>query len=68
MRVYLQHIDTIKNAKLLLHAQPQKFLCDPSHRIKVTVKDLFGLALMSKTKLKYEKIAILRLKNTKGVG
>ena len=48
MRANLHHIGTHKNGKLPILAHQPKFLCDPSHRIKVTVKDIFALALMSK--------------------
>ena len=62
MRATLQHIGTHKNGKLLLHISEPTFLCDPSHRIKVMVKDVFGLALMSNSKSECRKIDALRLK------
>ena len=68
MRAHLQHVGTIKNGKLPLEVHQPKFLCDPSHRIKVMVKDIFGLATMSNAKSEFEKIDALRIKNTSDVG
>ena len=62
MRANLHHIGTHKNGKLPTSAHQPKFLCDPSHRIKVMVKDIFALALQSKTKSNAEKIDAMRLK------
>ena len=62
MRAHLKHIGTEKNAKLPLHIHEPSFLCDPSHRIKVMVKDIFALALQSKAKSNAEKIDAMRLK------
>ena len=45
MRAHLKHIGTEKYAKLPLQVNPPSFLCDPSHSIKVMVKDIFALAL-----------------------
>ena len=56
MRANLHHIGTHKNGKLPTLAHQPKFLCDPSHRIKVMVKDIFALVLMSKTKSNAEKM------------
>ena len=68
MRANLHHIGTHKNGKLPILAHQPKFLCDPSHRIKVMVKDIFALALMSKTKSNSEKIDAMRLKSIVDVG
>ena len=65
MRAHLTHVGADKG-KLPLHVPEPKFLCDPSHRIKVMVKDIFGLALMSKKKSECEKIDALRLKKYLG--
>ena len=65
MRAHLTHVGADKG-KLPLHVPEPKFLCDPSHRIKVMVKDNFGLALMSKKKSECEKIDALRLKKYLG--
>ena len=62
MRAHLHHVGTIKNGKLPIYVFAPSFLCDPSHRIKVMVKDIFGLALMSNSKSECEKIDTLRLK------
>ena len=48
MRAHLKHIGTHKHGKLPLHIIEPLFLCDPSHRIKVMVKDIFALALVKK--------------------
>ena len=45
MCAHLRWIGTEKNAKLPLNVYQPSFLCDPSHRIKVMVKDIFALAL-----------------------
>ena len=58
MRATLRHIGTHKNGKLPLHISEPTFLCDPSHRIKVMVKDVFGLALMSNSKSEYRKLTL----------
>ena len=52
----------LKNAKLPKDVHQPIFLCDPSHRIKVMVKDVFALALMSNSKSECQKIDALRLK------
>ena len=65
MRAHLRHIGMDKG-KLPLDVPAPTFLCDPSHRIKVMVKDIFGLALMSKTKSECEKIDALRIKKYYG--
>ena len=44
MRAHLTHLGVVKNGKLPLDVPQPMFLCDPSHRIKVMVKELFGLA------------------------
>ena len=62
MRAHLKHIGTEKNAKLPLHIHEPCFLCNPSHRIKVMVKDIFTLALQSKSKSNAEKIDAMRVK------
>ena len=62
-RVHLKHIDTEKYAKVTLQVHPPLFLCDPSHFIKVMVKDIFALALQSQVKSNTEKIDAMRLKN-----
>ena len=64
MRAHLKHVGTHKHGKLPLHILVPLFLCDPSHRIKVMVKDIFGLALASNSKSECQKIDALRLKNT----
>ena len=58
MRDYLTHIGEDKG-KLSLDTPEPKFLCDPSHCIKVMVKDIFGLALMSKKTSECGKIGAL---------
>ena len=65
MRAHLRHIGSDKG-KLPLDVAEPTFLCDPSHRIKVMVKDMFALALMSKTKSECEKIDALRIKKYLG--
>jgi hypothetical protein len=65
MRAHLRHIGNEKG-KLPLDVLEPTFLCDPSHRIKVMVKDIFGLALSSKAKSECEKIDALRLKKYYG--
>ena len=62
MRATLQHIGTHKNGKLRLDVLVPTFLCDPSHRIKVMVKDIFVMALSSDAKCECKKIDALRLK------
>ena len=49
MCAHLRHIGNDKG-KLLLDVIEPIFLCDPSHHIKVMVKDIFGLTLSSKKK------------------
>ena len=66
MRAHLHHIDTYKGGKLPLSVPQPIFLCDPSHRIKVMVKEIFALALSSKAKSDCEKIDALRLKKYLG--
>ena len=66
MHAHLKHIGNDKG-KLPMNVIEPTFLCDPSHRVKVMVKDIFGLALSSKTKSECEKIDALRLKNITGV-
>ena len=56
MRAHLKHIGTHANAKLPLDIPQPTFLCDPSHRVKVMVKDIFKLALASKKVSECEKI------------
>ena len=68
MRAHLRWIGTEKNAKLPLNVYQPSFLCDPSHRIKVMVKDIFALALQSKSKSNAEKIDAMRVKNIADVG
>ena len=65
MRTHLRHIGNYKDN---LHFDMLKpiFLCDPSHYMRVMVKDIFGLDLMSKTKSVCEKIDTLRLKKYYG--
>ena len=65
MQAHLTHIGSDKG-NLPLDVPEPTFLCDPSHWIKVMVKDIFGLALMSKTKSECEKIDVLRLKKYMG--
>ena len=65
MRAHLKHIGSDKG-KLPIGVFEPTFLCDPSHRVKVMVKDIFGLALSSKTKSECEKIDALRLKKYYG--
>ena len=67
MRAHLKHEGTSKNAALPKDVHQPIFLCDPSHRIKVMVKDIFPLALMRDSKSEYKKIDALRLKNTLAV-
>ena len=62
MRAHLKHENTEKNAKLPRYVHPPIFLCDPSHRIKVMIKEVFALALMSNSKSECKKIDALRLK------
>ena len=62
MRAHLKHIGTEKNAKLPLHIHQPYFLCNPSHCIKVMVKDIFALALQSKAKSNAEEIDAMRVK------
>ena len=66
MRAHLKHIGNDKG-KLPINVLEPTFLCDPSHRVKVMVKDIFGLALSSKTKSECEKIDAVRLKSIMGV-
>ena len=47
MRAHLKHEGTGKKAALPKDVHQPIFLCDPSHRIKVMVKEVFALALMS---------------------
>ena len=62
MRAHLKHIGTHAGAKLPLDIPKPTFLCDPSHRVKVMVKDIFKLALASKKVSECEKIDTLRFK------
>ena len=55
MRAHLKNVGGNKG-KLPLDEPKPKFLWDPSHHIKVIVKDIFGLALMSKKKSEREKL------------
>ena len=48
MRAHLSHIGTHKHGMLPVHINQPVFLCDPSHRIKAMVKDVFSVALSSK--------------------
>ena len=66
MRAHLSHIGTHKHGMLPLHINQPVFLCDPSHRIKAMVKDVFALALSSKENSECEKIDALRLKKYLG--
>ena len=66
MRAHLKHIGAHQKGKLPLHIPEPFFLCDPSHRIKVMVKDIFGLALASNSKSECQKIDALRLKKYLG--
>ena len=66
MRAHLKHIGNDKG-KLPINVLEPTFLCDPSHRVKVMVKDIFGFALSRKTKSECEKIDALRLKSITGV-
>ena len=50
IRAHLQHTGNDKG-KLPLHVPKPVFLCDPSHWIKVIVKEVFGLDLMSLKKV-----------------
>ena len=65
MRAHLTHIGSDKG-KLPLYVFAPGFLCDPSHRVKVMVKDIFALALMSNAKSECEKIDALRIKKYVG--
>jgi len=65
MHAHLTHVSGDKG-KLPLDVPKTKFLCDPFHCIKITVKDIFGLALMSKKKSECEKFDALRLKKYLG--
>ena len=62
MRAHLKHEGTGKNAKLPKEVHQPIFLCDPSHRLKVMVKDVFALAIMGDSKSECKKIDALRLK------
>ena len=62
MRAHLSHIGVHKKGMLPLDVHQPTFLCDPSHRVKVMVKEVFKLALKSKAKSECEKIDALRLK------
>ena len=62
MRAHLKHVGAHQKVKLPLHIPEPLFLCDPSHRIEVMVKDIFGLALASNSKSECQKIGTLRLK------
>ena len=66
MRAHLKHISAHQKGKLSIHIPEPVFLCDPSHRIKVMVKDIFGLALASNSKSECQKIDALRLKKYLG--
>ena len=63
MRAHLHHIGTVPKAKLPIDIPEPEFLYNASHCIKVMLKDIFGLALISKAKSECEKIDALRLKN-----
>ena len=65
MRAHLRHIGMNKG-KLPLDVTEPIILCDPSHCIKVIVKDIFGFALMSKTTSECEKIDALQIKKYYG--
>ena len=66
MRAHLKHIGTHTGGKLPLDVPQPTFLCDPSHRVKVMVKEIFKLALASKKQSECEKIDALRLKKYVG--
>ena len=59
MRAHLKHIGTHAGAKLPLDIPQPTFLCDPSHQVKVMVKEIFKLALASKKISECEKIDAL---------
>ena len=65
IRAHLQHIGN-DTGKLPLHLHKPVFLCDPSYRIKVMVKDIFGLVLMSQKESECEKINAMHLKKYMG--
>ena len=48
MRSHLKYVETDKHANLPVSIPQPKFLRDPSHRIKMMVKDVFGLATEEK--------------------
>ena len=50
MRAHLSHIGVHEKGMLPLDVHQPTFLCDPSHRVKVMVKEVFKLALQSKAK------------------
>ena len=63
MHAHLKNVGTHTGGKLPLDVSQPTFLCDPSHCVKVMVKEIFKLALASK-KSECENIGALRLKNT----
>ena len=62
MRAHLTHLGTVKNGKLPLDVRQPSFLCDPSHRIKVMVKNIFGIDLVGKKNSECQKIDSLQVK------
>ena len=60
-RNYKTGSSKVMKVKLSIDVLEPEFLCDHSHHIKFMVKDIFGLALMSKTKSECEKIDAFRL-------
>ena len=51
-------------AKLPVHIPELRFLADPTHRIKVMVRNIFAKAVKSKNAQKIKTIDALRIKNT----
>ena len=66
MCAHLKHIGTHTGGKLPIDVPHPTFLCDPSHRVKDMVKEIFKLALASKKQSKCERIDALRLKKYMG--
>ena len=66
LRAHLQHIGTYKDGNLSLDVPQPSFLCDPSHRVTVMDKEVFKLALVSKSVSECEKIDALILKKYNG--
>ena len=62
MRAHCHHAANHINGCLPDHIPEPSFLADPSHRIKVMCKEVFKLALASKTQSECELIDALRLK------